>query len=116
MGLTVRELRVLRDIEQTLARDDPCLARQLSSMALTPAAGKGEQDDEQYAEDSRPGGTARRLAKWCGALTLVLLAVSDLLVSTEVFYAAGGAAVAALASWLVARAAAHGKRRAPART
>lgn len=115
MGLTLRELRVLRDIEQTLARDDPCLARQLSSMALTPAAGEGERHGEQYAEDSRPGGTARRLAKWCGALTLVLLAVSDLLVSTEVFYAAGGAALATLVSWLIARAAAR-RRRATART
>ncbi|SEG95774.1 Protein of unknown function [Actinacidiphila yanglinensis] len=106
MGLTLREIRVLRDIELSLARDDPCLAQQLSHLTLTSATA----EDERRAAESSPGDTARRFAKRCGALTLVLLAVSDLLLSTAVLYAAGAAALATLVSGLFARVVARGRR------
>jgi hypothetical protein len=96
MGLTVRERRVLADIEQALAQHDPGLARQLSHMELRPAA--------------EPGALARRVTKWCGAITLVLLVTADLAAYTGVLYGAGAAAVATLAAGTVARAAAHRER------
>ena len=106
MGLTVRERKVLADIEQALAKDDPRLARQLSRMALTPAAGEAEEHaaEPDWAEEPR---VVRRFARWCAALALVLLVASGVTASVEVLYGAGVAALAAGGGWVAARTAAR---------
>jgi len=126
MGLTVRERKVLADIEQTLAQEEPRLARQLARMRLThrteePTAPPGEppaaepRAEEQAAEhpavpkyvwENEPGTGARRFARWCAALALVLLVVSDLAASSDVLYAAGAMALASGVACMVARSAA----------
>lgn len=104
MGLTVRERRVLTDIEQSLEHDDPCLARQLSHMALTPPA---EEDVAERYGGEETGVGIRRFARWCAALTLVLFVAAGVTASTEVLYCTGVAALAASGAWVAGRAAEH---------
>jgi Protein of unknown function (DUF3040) len=135
MSLTVRERRVLADIEQALAQEEPRLARQLARMRLTPAAQEraapaqpAEQPahattrardpgakqsaadrsaDRAYPWEDEPGTGARRFARWCAALALVLLVVADLAASSDVLFGAGAAALASGVACMVARSAAR---------
>lgn len=128
MSLSVRERRVLADIERTLAQDDPRLARQMRQMRLSPVAEEPGPPpaDRQRAQsppprqpaaamgpppvpvpaddrDERSGRGARRFTRWCAALALVLLVVSDLASSTAVLFAAGAVAVVSCAGAVAAR-------------
>ncbi|MFI1093569.1 DUF3040 domain-containing protein [Streptomyces sp. NPDC020917] len=126
MSLSVRERRVLADIEQTLAEDDPRLARQMRQMRLSPAAGepapprppaRPAPPEQQPAAglgppaeaapapypDERPGKGARRVSRCCTALALVLLVASVMAGSTGVLLAAGAVAVVSCAAAVAAR-------------
>ncbi|MEE4544819.1 DUF3040 domain-containing protein [Streptomyces sp. V4-01] len=100
----MRERRVLTDIEQSLAHDDPGLARQLSHMALTPPA--EEPPPERYGGEETGRGI-RRFAGWCAVLTLVLFVVAGVTASTEVLYCTGVVALVAAGSWVASRAPVH---------
>ncbi|WP_308012374.1 hypothetical protein [Actinacidiphila acidipaludis] len=123
----MRERKVLADIEQALVQEEPRLARQLARMRLThrteeppappgepPAAAaraKEQTADEpavpKYVWENEPGTVARRFARWCAALALVLLVVSDLAASSDVLYAAGATALVSGVACMVARSAAR---------
>lgn len=133
MGLTVRERKALADIEQALAEEDPRLARQLERMrpshraqerttpaaeppAAEPTAKEQAKDQEQaakepavpkYVWENEPGTVARRVARWCVALALVLLVVAGAAASREVLYAAGATTLVSLVARIMARSAAR---------
>ncbi len=108
MDLTVRERKVLADMERALTQEDPHLARQLARMRLThrrearPAPAEeapptGADATEHAAEraaapdgtgDDEPGAAGRRVAKGFLALALVLFVVSVVTASPETLYAA----------------------------
>jgi hypothetical protein len=123
MSLTVRERRVLADIERALAQEDPRLARQLVRMLPAPPPDEkvplhwpsesraNDSPEEKPAVtrsvwDPEPGTRARRFARWCAALSLVLLVVAGLTASTGVLLGAGATALACGAACMMARSAA----------